>query len=67
MARCLVVDFVLDIWALTHPKFSSEKIHIPVVNGSTGTYGIRLQKYRIYLQKTAWSFGLSRGKLVKFA
>ena len=29
-----------------------------IVNGSPGAYGTRVQKFRVYLSKTAWTFGL---------
>ena len=40
----MVVIFVLDIWALRHPNFFVENPP-PFVNGSTGTYRIRLRNF----------------------
>ena len=59
--------FCFGYLGLKTPQIVVGKKKRSFVIGSTGTYRIRLQNLRIYLPKTAWTFGLLCGKQVKFA
>ena len=64
-AGYLVVYFVLDNWALRHPNLSSEKN--TSLRGRQGLTQYVCKDFSVCLPRTAWTFGLSCGKYVKFA
>ena len=52
-----------DIWVKRDPIFPAKKQTI--VNGSPEAYKTRVQKFRVYLSKTGWTFGPLCGKRAK--
>ena len=56
-----VFVFFWDIWVLRDPTFPAKK-NKTFVKGSAGAHVTRAQNVRVYLLKTAWTFGLLSGK-----